>query len=94
MKVTPQNIVNHELVGLTAHVVKSSHQGYVCKQGVIIDESKETLSFDTRTGRVVIPKSVCVFDVRLPNGPTVRIQGDLLRGRPEDRLKKRLNRRW
>ena len=49
---------------------------------------------DTESGTVVVPKNICVFDITLPDGTEVRVDGGLLRGRPEDRMKKRLNRSW
>ena len=94
MKITPTNLINHELIGLAAHVVASSDPGLVCRAGTIVDETKEMIRLNT-TGRIIsLPKSVCVIDLGLPDGTTVRVDGEHLRGRPEERLKKRLRRRW
>ena len=94
MRITPQNIVKHELVGLSTHVVESKDPNHVCRRGVILGESKEMIQIGTEKGTIAIPKGICVFDMTLPDSTVVRINGGLLRGRPEDRMKKRLNRSW
>ena len=94
MNYTPMNLIKHELVGLSAHVVESSDPGLVCRRGRIVDETKETIHLDTDVGVVMLPKNVCVFDIDLPQGTTVRVSGAILRGKPEDRIKKRHTRRW
>ena len=94
MRITPQNIVKHELVGLSTHDVESKYPNHVCRQGDILGESKEMLQIGTEHGTIAVPKGICVFDMSLPDSTVVRIDGGLLRGRPEDRMKKRLNRSW
>ena len=94
MKITPQNVVKHELVGLSTHVVESKDPNHVCRKGAILGESKEMLQIDTEHGIIAVPKGICVFDMTLPDSTVVRIDGGLLRGRPEDRMKKHLNRSW
>ncbi|MDH4213136.1 MAG: ribonuclease P protein component 1 [Candidatus Odinarchaeota archaeon] len=94
MKITPENIVRHELTGLPMHIVKSTDPNLVSKKGIILRETKEMIHFGTDSSALSVPKSNCVFDVTLPDGTQVRIKGDVLRGRPEDRMKKRLNRSW
>ena len=94
MTVTPMNLIQHELVGLKTHVVASRDSGQVCRSGTIVAESREMIHVDTGAGVIQLPKSVCVFDMSLPDGTVVRVDGNVLKGRPEDRLKKRLNRRW
>jgi ribonuclease P protein subunit POP4 len=93
MKITPDNLTRHELMGLSTHVVASSDPSLVCRRGVVVDESKEMIHLNTPRGLVRVAKQTCVFDVRLPDGTVVRVDGHNLRGRPEERLKKRL-RRW
>jgi ribonuclease P protein subunit POP4 len=93
MKVSPDNLTRHELTGLTAHIVASSDPSLVCSRGVVVDESREMIHLNTERGLIRAAKQVCVLDVTLPDGLVVRIDGQHLRGRPEERLKKRL-RRW
>ncbi|MBE0525768.1 ribonuclease P protein subunit [Candidatus Thorarchaeota archaeon] len=94
MRIAPENIVRHELTGLATHVVESKDPTLVCRSGVILGETREMLRLNTKNGEVCVSKSVCVFDITLPNGAVVRVDGNVLRGRPEDRMKKRLNRSW
>jgi len=94
MKIAPQNIAKHELVGLSTHIVESRDPNHVCTKGTILGETKEMIKIDTGLGTKVVPKTICVFDITLPDGTVVRIDGGLLKGKPEDRMKKRLNRSW
>jgi ribonuclease P protein subunit POP4 len=94
MKITPQNIVNHELVGLQTHIVESRDPNHVCTTGTILGETKQTMKIDTGMGTKTVPKHICVFEITLPDDIVVRVDGGLLWGRPEDRMKKRLNRSW
>ncbi|MBY8996459.1 MAG: ribonuclease P protein subunit [Candidatus Thorarchaeota archaeon] len=94
MRITPQNIAKHEIVGLSTHIIESKDTSHVCRKGVILDESKEMIQIGTEEGIISVPKGICVFDMTLPDSTVVRIDGGLLRGRPEDRMKKRLNRSW
>jgi ribonuclease P protein subunit POP4 len=94
MKITPGNLTRHEIIGLEAHVVMSSDPGYVCRQGPIVDESKEMIHISTETGNIMVPKMISIFDFKLPNGTVVRVDGHKLRGTPENRIKKRQSRRW
>ncbi len=94
MNIAPENILRHELVGLSTHIIESRDPHLSCRRGNILGETKEMIHLDTERGEVHAPKGVCVFDVTLPNGSIVRIDGKMLVGRPEDRIKRRLNRSW
>ena len=92
MNQTPSNIARHELLGLHAHVIESTDHGQLSHQGEVIDESREMLHLKTSRGTVRVPKNTSVFDFSLPDGSVVRVDGSILIGRPEDRMKKRLRR--
>ena len=94
MRIAPENIVRHELTGLATHIVESHDPTLICRSGIILGETKEMIHLDTTDGEIHVPKSVCVFNITLPNGSVVRIDGTALKGRPEDRMKKRPNRSW
>ena len=93
-QITPLNILNHELIGLDTHVVGSRDPSHISKRGRIVAESREMIQLDTNEGEVLLAKEVCVFQITLPDGAVVQVDGNLLKGRPEDRLKKRQSRRW
>lgn len=94
MKITPTNVIKHELVGLQAHIVASNDPNHVCQRGLVVGESKGMLYIRTSTGEKRIPKRICTVDLTLPDGATIRVDGGLLYGRPEDRMKRRSRRRW
>lgn len=93
-QITPLNLLNHELIGLETHIVQSRDPNHVSKKGKIVAETREMIQLDTTEGEVLLAKGVCVFQITLPDGVVVQVDGNLLRGRPEDRLKKRQSRRW
>jgi len=93
MKVTPA-IVQHEFIGLTAKVVKSTNPHYVSIVGKVLDETRNTLTIQHENTKKTIIKNVAVFHFTMPDGTTVEIDGTAISGRPEDRLKKRPKRRW
>jgi len=94
MPITPHNIVRHELCGLNAKIKDStdaSHKGLI---GKVIDETYNTIKIEAKGGKEkVIPKSNTVFIFTLPNKVKVMVDGKVLIGRPEDRIKKKIA-RW
>ena len=93
MKIGP-DIIRDEFIGLHAKVVRSTHPGYVGIEGTVIDETCNMFVIRHEGRRKMVPKAVCVFHFTLLDGTVVEIDGQLLVGRPEDRLKKRLKRLW
>jgi len=95
MPITPRNILNHELIGLRAKVVKSTHQGYVGIEGLVVDETMNMLVIMEDSGKIkMIPKKCCTFRFKLPSGIIVEVEGSYLVGRPEDRVKRLAKKRW
>ncbi|RLF25083.1 MAG: ribonuclease P protein subunit [Thermoprotei archaeon] len=94
MKITPRNIILHELIGLYVRVIDSRNKYLIGLRGVVIDETRNTLVLSTDKGVKIVPKAVCSFEFRLPSGLLVRVEGRLLVGRPEDRIKRKIRRRW
>lgn len=87
----PYNILRHELIGLYAKVVDATHEGYKLS-GKIVDETKNTLSIETTESAKktkIIPKNCVVLELALDDGSVVRVDGRLLVGRPEERIKKK-----
>jgi len=94
MPITEQNVVRHELIGLDAEITGSKDPKLIGLAGVIIDETKKMLKIRTKKGEKLVEKSICVFRVSLPSGKKVEIDGNLLVGRPEERIKKKLPKKW
>lgn len=95
MKVTP-DIIRYEFIGTKAKVAKSSNPSCVGLVGKVIGETRNTFTLlHEREGkRKIIIKDSAVFHFSFSDETVVEIDGKLLVGRPEDRLKKHLRRLW
>jgi ribonuclease P protein subunit POP4 len=93
MKITPQNFVNHELIGLRVTLVKSTNKDAVGLSGRIIDESRNIFKLECCGQEKTAAKHRNTFEFTLPEGDKVRVAGDLVVGRPEDRAAKSI-RKW
>jgi ribonuclease P protein subunit POP4 len=93
MKVTP-DIIRYEFIGTEAEVACSAHRGYIGLRGKVIDETRNTFTMLHNGKRKIVVKDSSVFHFMFPDGTVVEIDGKLLVGRPEDRLKKRVRRLW
>ncbi|MFH0859914.1 MAG: ribonuclease P protein component 1 [Candidatus Altiarchaeota archaeon] len=89
--ITPYNILHHEFIGLDARVVGSGDSGRVGLAGQVTDETKSTV---TLSGESKIPKEGTKFQLQLPDKAVVEVEGRLLLGRPEERIKKRIRIRF
>lgn len=84
----PTNITKHELIGLFVKVIESKNKSVVGISGKIIDETRETIKIKTAKGEKNIIKNQARFQFTLPKKEKVEVQGKLLIGRPEIRIKK------
>lgn len=93
MKVTP-DIIRREFIGTEGKIAKSQHSDYVGLSGKIINETKYTFTILNSGKAKNVTKDSAVFLFKFSDGTIVEIDGRLLVGRPEDRLKKRVKRLW
>ena len=93
MKITA-SIVQHEFIGLATKVIRSSNPHVVGITGRVVDETRNTLTILHKGKRRVVIKDTSVFDFVMPDGTVVEIEGKVIVGRPEDRIKKRPRRLW
>ncbi len=91
--ITAKNIVRHELIGLRVKIVDSKNKSNVGEEGIVVDETRNTIIIEKNEKQKTFIKDQCVFSFELPSGEKVRVDGNLLVGRPEDRIKKKLK-RW
>jgi ribonuclease P protein subunit POP4 len=85
----PNNITMHELIGLETEITESKNHGMVGIKGIVIDETRETLKLRNEKGEEkVIIKNQSKFKFSLPDKEAVEVDGKLLVGRPESRIKK------
>ena len=93
MKITP-DIIRHEFIGTEAKIVDSHHEGYIGLSGEVIDESRNTFTFSQNGNSKRVIKDSATFRFSYSDGTVVEIDGKLLVGRSEDRLKKNIKRLW
>lgn len=93
MKVTP-DIIREEFVGTNTAVVNSSHAGYIGLNGEVRDETRNTFLIEQHGEMKRIVKDQAVFQFQFSDGTIVEIDGKLLVGKPENRLKKTMKRLW
>ncbi|MCS7124659.1 MAG: ribonuclease P protein component 1 [Candidatus Bathyarchaeota archaeon] len=93
MKVTP-DIIRYEFIGTEVKVAKSKNPSCVGIRGKILDETRNTFIVLHDGERKMIVKNTAIFHFKFSDGTVVEIDGKLLVGRPEDRLKKRIRRLW
>jgi ribonuclease P protein subunit POP4 len=93
MKVTT-DIIRDEFIGTEARIAESRHANYIGTSGLIVDETKNTFTLGKAGKTKKIIKEAAVFHFKFSDGTAVEINGKLLVGRPEDRLKKTVKRLW
>ncbi len=94
MMQTTSKVVQHELLGLEVEVVESTNADVVGIKGKVIDETRNTLTILCDDKQKVVIKETAVFEFVMPDAVVIEIDGKLLMGRPEDRIKKRPRRLW
>ncbi|UCB61140.1 MAG: ribonuclease P protein component 1 [Candidatus Bathyarchaeota archaeon] len=93
MKVPP-TIVLHEFIGLKAKVAACANSSCTSVKGTVVNETRNTFVILQDRQRKTIVKDQATFHFTLADGTVVEIDGKVLVGKPEDRLKKRIRRRW
>lgn len=81
-----KEIVKYEFIGSKVEVIDSQNESLIGLKGKIVDETKNM--FTLEDGKKLI-KSQSTFKMKIKN-QTITIKGDILVGRPEDRLKKQI----
>lgn len=80
-----KDAVKYEFIGEMLEVVESSNKDLIGVKGKVINETKNMFELDN--GKKLI-KNQSVFDINIGE-KVFRIDGKLLVGRPEDRIKKK-----
>ncbi len=93
MKITP-SILQHEFIGLRAKVVQSSNPSCVGICGRVLDETRNTFTILHKQEEKTVVKVISVLHFTLPDGTVVEVDGKVLVGRPEDRVKRVSRRHW
>lgn len=93
MKVAP-SIIQTEFINLNAKIVKSSNPSDVGLSGKIVDETQKTFTILYNGKKRTIPKNHTMFCFTYPDETAVEIDGNILLGKPEERIKKKIRRLW
>jgi ribonuclease P protein subunit POP4 len=93
MKITP-DIIRYEFIGTQAKIAQSAHAGYLGLSGPVVAETRNTLTLIHQGQPKSVIKDLATFDFSFDDGTTVEVDGKLLVGRSEDRLKKGVKRLW
>ena len=89
----PKDLPQEELIGLIMEVEESSNRDMEGLRGRVVDETRNTFVIETEQGvEKRIPKSGNTFIFVLEDGTRARIRGDRLIARPEDRIKRGVQR--
>lgn len=87
--IKPEYILAHEWIGLEVEVVDSPNKHEVKLRGVVVNETMNTLTLRTEKGYRMVAKRGRTFRVRF-KGYVLRVKGDLIAFRPEERIKRGL----
>ena len=93
ISITPLNLIRHELIGLNVKIVDDTNPCNLHISGTVVDETRNTLTIMQDSVQKMISKNNALFQFSLPS-QDVQVEGVKLIGRPEDRVKKTLKRRW
>jgi len=85
-EITAKNILGHELIGLKVRVVKSTDPKREGSEGIIVDETKNTIVAKKGKEKITFPKNECEFEFDLDNEKVV-LNGKEMMKRPEERAK-------
>lgn len=94
MTVKP-SIIQHEFIGFESKVVNSSNPDIVGITGKVVDETRNTFTILNKDGeKKIVIKDTAIIEFVTLDGTVVEIDGKVIMGRPEDRIKKRPRRLW
>ena len=93
MNVNPE-ILCYEFIGTKMRITKSTNVSQVGLSGTIVDETRNTFVIAGTTGLKRIAKALITLNFIFHDSTIVEVEGKLLTGRPEDRLKKTIRRLW
>ncbi|WP_456468845.1 ribonuclease P component 1 [Archaeoglobus sp.] len=83
------DLIARDWIGLMVEVVESPNECEVGLKGEVVDETQNTLRIMTEKGLKVVMKRGRTFRVWY-RGKIMRVKGDLISYRPEERIKKGL----
>ncbi len=88
MAITDLNLASHELVSLPVKISSSLDPTLKGREGIVRDETRNTLLVETAGRLRRIPKAGSSFTFTLSPGNLASMEGSEIRFRPEDRVKR------
>ena len=82
-----RDVTKLELIGLDIEVVQAKNLSLIGLKGKIIDETKNTITIRKNNELKKLLKDQIIVNIKFPK-ETIQINGKLLLGRPEERIKK------
>ena len=82
-----KNVTKYELIGLDIKIVSSKNQDLLGLKGRVIDETKNMLIIQSNNQIKKIIKNQVTLELKM-NNKLMQIDGKLLTGRSEERIKK------
>ena len=72
-----------ELIGKKIKIIESNNKNSIGKAGIVVDETKNMLSFEIDGKEIKVIKDQCVFEIE-----GKKISGKDIAKKPEERIKK------
>ncbi|MGC8566177.1 MAG: ribonuclease P protein component 1 [Caldisphaera sp.] len=88
MKITRNNILYHELIGLDVFIVKHLDPSLEGIKGKVVYETRNTILIRCGDKDKIVLKSGGKFKFYLDDGKEILVNGDDIIGLPEDRVKR------
>ena len=88
----PKSLAHHELIGLNMSIISTRDNTLRGVKGQIIDETRNTFQIQISSRsrkKIIVPKNITTFAFQIPDGEEVVVNGQILVGKPRDRLKMR-----
>ncbi len=89
MNIAPKNLIHHELIGLPVEIVASTNPNQVGLKGKIVDETRNMFMIEKKDHRIKKTAKEGVTFVFTLSDVGVKVNGNLLLARPENRIQKR-----
>ncbi len=84
-----RDIPRLELIGKELEIIDADNPTLIGIKGKVIDETKNMLIIETNNETKKLVKKQVTIKTKI-EGKTVTIKGEVLQGRPEERLKKKI----
>ena len=90
MQTKIKNIPRTEFIGKLVEIVSANNPSQIGLKGKIVNETKNLFTLETENGETkkLIKKQITI-KTKI-QGKTFLIEGEILQGRPEERLKKKI----